>query len=460
MSAVLAAGATQPSVPAVFVALLTVLVATLLCGSAARRLGQPRVVGEMLAGILLGPSLFGWLAPDLFAGTFPAEVQSAIYLLSQLGLVLFMFLVGAGLRSEHRNRVVVRGAATVGVAGVVIPFALGFATARFVADTVAPQAPKLQVALLLGAALSVTAFPVLARMIAERGMEQTSLGSTTLLAASVDDAAAWVLLAVTAAVAGRSSGAGVALSLVGGALFVLLMLLVVRRALAPLARYAERRGDVDVGVVAVLLILVIASATVTDLLGLHVAFGAFIAGVSLPDSTVLRDRVRTGLTDINVGLLLPLFFVYTGLQTQVQGLSDPAVVGPVLLILVVAFAGKYLGCTLTLRALGHPLRRASAIGGLMNARGLMVLIFAQVAFDLGIVSPDLFTILVLLALITTAAAMPIYRLSLPPRHENAERAIAPAGGGAVDLATSIGCAPGIRNEPESPADSGRPTTVR
>lgn len=440
----------EVSIPGVFVALLAVLVATLVCGTLSRRLGQPRVVGEMVAGILLGPSLFGWLAPELFAAVFPSEVRTAIHLLSQLGLVLFMFLVGAGLRSENCDRAVVRGAATVGIAGVVIPFVLGFAAAWLVADVLAPPGTsKVQIALLLGAALSVTAFPVLARMIAERDMEGTSLGSTTLLAASADDVAAWALLAVTAAVAGRTGGLEVVLILLGGAVFVVIMLVGVRRALAPVARRAERRGEIGVGVVTALLILVVASATVTELLGLHVAFGAFVAGVALPDSTLLRDRVRTGLTDINVGLLLPLFFVYTGLQTELQSLSNPVVLGPMVLILVVAFAGKYLGCMLTLRAQGHPLRRASAIGGLMNARGLMVLIFAQVAAELGIISPDLFTILVLLALVTTAAAMPIYRLSLPPHLEAAERATRPSDSEPQPLPPT-----------GMPAGPGRSATVR
>lgn len=457
MPAALAGGGSTVSIPAVFVALLAVLIATLLCGMLSRRLGQPRVVGEMLAGILLGPSLFGWLAPGVFEAVFPTEVRTAIHLLSQLGLVLFMFLVGAGLRSENRDRVVVRGAATVGIAGVVIPFALGFGAAWLVSDVLAPQGTAtLQVALLLSAALSVTAFPVLARMIAERDMEGTLLGSTTLLAASVDDAAAWILLAVTAAVAGRASGADVVLAMVGGAVFVAVMLVGVRRALTPVARWAERRGEVGVAVITALLVLVVASATVTELLGLHVAFGAFVAGVALPDSTLLRDRVRIGLTDINVGLLLPLFFVYTGLQTELQSLTDPRVLGPVVLILVVAFAGKYLGCTLTLRAQGHPLRRASAIGGLMNARGLMVLIFAQVASDLGIISSDLFTILVLIGLITTAAAMPIYRLSLPRRLEDAERAAVPPVAGAP----GGNDAPQAQGSTRSTADPGRPATVR
>ncbi|MHA6805909.1 cation:proton antiporter [Salinifilum ghardaiensis] len=431
MSTALAAGpAPQPSIPGIFGALLAVLVATLLCGSFAQRLGQPRVAGEMLAGILLGPSLFGWLAPGAFEWLFPAEVQTAIYLLSQLGLVLFMFLVGAGLRSETNGRSTVQGAVAVGIAGVVIPFALSFTIAWVVAEAIAPpQTPRLQLALLLGAALSVTAFPVLARMVVERGMERSSLGATAMLAASVDDAAAWILLAVTAAAAGRNSGAEIGVSLIGGALFVLVMLGGVRRALAPLARYAERRGEVTIGVLAVLLIVVLAAASITDLLGLHVAFGAFVAGIALPESGLVRERVQTGLSDINVGLLLPLFFVHTGLQTRMQELTDPTVLVPVVLVLLTAFAGKYLGCTLTLRAQGHPWRRASAIGGLMDARGLMVLIFAQIAADLGLVSQDLFTILVLLALITSAVAMPIYRLSLPARFE-VERARGPAPPGA------------------------------
>lgn len=418
-------------VPQVFVALLVVLASTLVCGSLALRVGQPRVVGEMVAGVLLGPSLFGWLLPAAQAGVFPAQVSTVLNVLSQLGLVLFMFLVGAGLHAEAARGAVVRGAVTVGVAGVALPFVLGFGLAWVFADVISPPGtPPVQVALLLGAALSVTAFPMLARILAERRMEHTALGSTALLAASVDDAVAWVLLAAAAAVASGGSGAGVLLPLGGSALLVVVLFRVVRPALAPLVRSVERRQEIGIAALVALLILMLLSAIATEVLGLHLAFGAFLAGAALPRSAFLCERLRARLTDVTVGLLLPLFFVHTGLQTDLLGLAKPTVLLPVLLVLVAAFVGKYAGCTLALRLQGHPWRRASAVGGLMNARGLMVLIFAQVASDLGVISVDLFSILVLIGVITTAVAMPIYRLSLPPAFEDAEREAGPSGAGA------------------------------
>lgn len=406
----------------VFVALLLILLATMLCGSLARRVGQPRVLGEMVAGVLLGPSLFGWLFPGLHAEIFPPAVRSVIYLLSMLGLVLFMFLVGAAIPTKMISRSLVRAATTVGATGVVLPFVLGFGVAWLVSEQITePGTPRVQIALLLGAALSVTSFPMLAKMIAERGLEHSRLGSMTLLAASFDDAVAWVLLAIAVAMATGGSAAGVVLTLLGGFGFVVVMLTLGRRALRPLARHVERRGEITPNALLIILIVVLGAATVTDLLGLHFAFGAFVAGVSLPHSVLLRMQLKARFTDLTVGLLLPMFFVYTGLNTRLAGLSDPGMTVPLVLIMVVAFVGKYVGCAAVLRMQGHSWRRASAIGGLMNARGLMVLIFANAAADVGMVNTDLFTILVLVAVVTSAAAIPIFRLSLSPAMEDAER---------------------------------------
>lgn len=411
----------------VFGAVLVILVMTVLCGMLARKVGQPRVVGEMIAGILLGPSLFGWLFPGAQRQLFPPDVGSAIYLLSTLGLVLFMFLVGAGIRSEVMDRSLIRGAALVGTAGVAVPFVLGFGLAWLLVDQIAePGTPPFQVALLLGGALSVTAFPTLAAIIDERRMEGSRLGSTTLLAASFDDAAAWVLLAITTAIATGGSGSGVVMTLVCGAVFVAAMLTLGRRALEPLARHVERKGELQGSVLVVVLIFVIGAALITDRIGLHFAFGAFVAGIALPRSMLLRMRLRAKLLDVNVGLLLPLFFVYTGLRTEMAGMPTGEVVLPLALIMIAAFVGKYAGCAAVLRLQGNPWRYASAVGGLMNARGLMVLIFINVAADSGMISTDLFTILVLVAVVSTAAAVPIYRLSLPGSLEDAERNRGPA----------------------------------
>lgn len=406
----------------VLLALLVILLATAVCGRLASKVGQPRVVGEMVAGVLLGPSLFGLLFPAGQRALFPAEIRSVLYLLSMLGLILFMFLVGAGIRSETVNRRLLRGATIVGTAGVALPFALGFGTAWLLAGQISePGTPRFQVAFLLGAALSVTAFPTLARIIDERRMGDSPLGSMTLLAASIDDAVAWILLAVIAALRTGGSAGQVLLTLLGGGTFVFVMLTVGRRALTGLARHVDRRGDLTPGSLAVILLFVLGSAMITDLFGIHYAFGAFIAGLALPKSTLLRDRLRHKLMDLNVGLLLPIFFVYTGLSTELAGFSDGGAVIPLMLIMIVAFAGKYLGCAVAARRQGYPWRHASAIGGLMNARGLMVLIFINIARDYGIITTDLFTILVLVAVVSTAAAMPIYRLSLPGPIEDIER---------------------------------------
>ncbi|NKY97164.1 cation:proton antiporter [Nocardiopsis alborubida] len=406
----------------VFAALAAIVLVASVFGRIAVLLRQPRVVGEMVAGVLMGPSLLGWLLPDVQEALFPAEVRPALYLLSMIGLVFFMFLVGAGIRHGVLDRRSTRGALSVGVVGVVVPLALGVTVAWALADQISdPGTPRLQVSLLLGGALTVTAFPMLARILNERGMQSSRLGAVTLLAASVDDAAAWIVLAVILALAFGGSMAGVAASLVGVAVFTVVMLKLAPRLLAPIARSVERNGHLTPGALAVVVLLILGAAWTTHELGIHFVFGGFIVGISLPASPALRECVRNRLMDMNVGLLLPVFFIYTGLNTDLGGLVSGSALLAVIAITAVAFIGKYLSCLFVMRALGHSWRVASAAGGLMNARGLMVLIFINIGLEHGVLSQDLFSILVLVAVVTTVAALPIYRLSLPDSLEAAER---------------------------------------
>jgi Kef-type K+ transport system membrane component KefB len=410
----------------VVAALFVILLATMICGRLARAVGQPRVVGEMVAGVLLGPVVFGAIVPGLQASLFPKDVNSVLYVLSTIGLTFFMFLVGATLDHRSTGRRSVRRSTTLAVSGIIPPFALGVVAALVFYDRLAaPGSSRALFALFLGGALAITAFPVLARILQERDMTGSRIGSLTLMAAAVDDAFAWGLLAVIIALAEAGSMAGALITILGAGLFAVIMLTVGRRALTPLARRVERTGAITHGQMAAVVLLVVFAGWFTDLIGVFSVFGGFITGLAMPHSAVLRRELRNRLMDMNAILLVPVFFAYTGLNTRFSAGGDLGLLPPLLVIVLFAFAGKYLGCGLTARRLGLPWRHASAVGGLMNARGLMIMVFITIGLAHNLITQQVFSILVLIAVVTSAAALPIYRLSLPRELEDAERAQEP-----------------------------------
>lgn len=407
----------------VVLALLVILVATTLCGWLCRAVGQPRVVGEMIAGILLGPGVLGLFAPAAEHALFPPAVKSSLNVLSTIGLTIFMFLVGASVDHGLVDRRTVRRSMVVAVAGIGPAFALGAGTALLFADRLSPTHTRsLVFVLFLGGAMSLTAFPVLARILHERAMAGSRLGTLALLAASGDDVFAWSLLAVIVALAEASGLARAGLTVAVAAGFAGFLLTVGRRALEPLARRTELAGGLSPGGVAVLLVVVLASGWFTNLIGIHSIFGGFVAGLAIPRSPVLRAELRRRLTDLAVVLLLPVFFAYSGLNTSFAGFGrQGTLLVPLAVIVVVAFAGKFVGCALTMRWLGYPWRHASAMGGLMNARGLMILVFIDIGLQHHVIAGPTFAILAVVAVLTTAAATPIYRLAFPAAVEDAER---------------------------------------
>ncbi|GGK85074.1 cation:proton antiporter domain-containing protein [Mangrovihabitans endophyticus] len=412
----------------VMLALVVIVVATTVCGRLARRVGQPRVVGEMVAGVLLGPSLLGAFAPGVQTYLFAPSVKSVLYVLSTIGLTFYMFLVGVALDHGFFTRGAMRRAGLLATSGIVPTLLLGGAVAALVYDRLAvPGTGRWLFLLFVGGALSITAFPMLARILQERGIENTSLGLLTLVAASIDDAAAWILLALIGAFATGAGSGHALLTMAGTVVFAVLMLTVGRRLLRVLGDRADREGAVGRDGIALVIGLVTAAGCFTDAIGIYSVFGGFIAGLAIPQSPVLRRVLTEKLMDFNAILLLPVFFAYSGLNTKLGGIGHWALVPPLVLILLAGTGGKYLGCALTARVQGLSWRYASAAGGLMNARGLMILIFINVGLGYGIVSEELFSMLVIVAIVTTAAAMPIYRMSISPAIEEAERAIAAAG---------------------------------
>ena len=375
-----------------------------------RFLGQPQVVGEMIAGVLLGPSLFGLLAPDLQAALFPPEARGILYVGAQLGVGLYMFVVGLGFDTDH-FRHNAKSAGAVSLSGIAAPFLLAALLAPWLMGTpglFAPGLTTVQAWLFTGACISITAFPMLARIIHERGLSGTPLGSLALSAGAIDDAGAWTVLAVVLATFG--DGAGVAVKAVAGAAaFAILVLGFGRRLLAPLGRSAERQGGLSQQGLSVALMLFLLSAFAMDWVGMHAVFGGFLLGIAMPRGVVARD-LRAKLEPFTVALLLPMFFTFSGLNTQLALVTDPSLLLVALGILVVSVAAKFGACWAAARITGQDNPTALGIGALMNARGLMELIIINIGLQRGIIGPELFSALVLMAVITTVMASPLFEL--------------------------------------------------
>lgn len=395
-----------------FLALVVILAACRVVGLLAQRLGQPQVVGEMVAGVVLGPSLLGRIAPGVQDYLFPPGVSNVVlYTTAQIGLVLYMFLVGLSFDVDlikHRAGT----AAAVSAAGIFTPLVLGgfialplLGAGGYFEDGVTP----LMAMLFLGASIAITAFPMLARIIFETGLSGTTLGTLALACGATDDAISWCILATVLAI--HQGSAAIALvAIVGGVLYTLLVLTAGRKALGVLGAMAERRNTVTPSMLSVVLILLMACAWFTDLIGIYAIFGAFILGVAMP-SGVFAQRVTASLEPLTTTLLLPLFFVYSGLNTEIGLVNTPTLWAVTLGILVVAIAGKGIACTLAARLRKVPLREAVALGSLMNARGLIELILLNIGLEAGIITPTLFTILVLVAIITTLMATPVFEFA-------------------------------------------------
>ncbi len=397
--------ATAPGTLAhVLLALLVILIAAHSVGALFRRLHQPPVVGEMIAGILIGPSLLGRIAPAAFAFVLPAPVVPYISVLAQVGVILYMFLMGVELDTGLlRNRA--HSSIAISHASILGPFLLGSALALWLYPLYSNSAVPFTVfALLLGVAMSITAFPVLARILSDRGMHTSRIGAVALACAAVDDVTAWCLLAFVVSVA-HAQPARVLMTLLLTAIFIAAIFLILRPgARWYAARYARRSGGQDAMLVACAALLL--ASVVTEGIGIQALFGAFLVGVVIPhDSQLARDLVQR-LEDLVVVLFLPAFFVFTGLRTQIGLIHRWGDWGVCLVIILVASLGKFLSGAAAARLTGLYWRQALSLGALMNARGLVELIVLNLGLDLGVLTPTLFTMLVIMAVATTLMTAP------------------------------------------------------
>jgi K+:H+ antiporter len=397
-------------VAAFFMQTAVILLICRAVGYVAARVGQPQVVAEMVAGFLIGPSLFGWLAPDLQGRLFPQASRHALFVVSQIGLVLYMFCVGLEFRSDLMIRHA-RRAAAVSIAGIAAPLALGGALAVLLmrsGEFFAPEVQTFHAVLFVGAALSITAFPVLARIIYDRGIAGTAMGSLTLAAGALDDAAAWIILAV---VLGSFTGNGT-LALVaalGGLVYASITFAAVRPILARFDAAADDAGGMPPWMFSTVLAALAAGAWFTDLVGIHSVFGAFVLGAAMPHG-VLSRNLQARIEPLTTAFLLPFFFVYSGLNSRI-GLVDSAWLWTIAaLAFLAACAGKGVACFIAARMTGASTREALSVATLMNARGLMELILLNIGLQRGLITPVLFTILVLMTIGTTLMAGPLFSL--------------------------------------------------
>jgi len=393
-----------------FLQLAFILAVVRVVGILARKMGQPQVIGEMIAGVLIGPSFFGALWPDLQSQLFPKQSVSVIYVVSQLGLVLYMFLIGADFNvALIRQRL--RSATMISVSGIITPFIMGSVLALMLIgehDLFSSAVTKTEAMLFVGAAMSITAFPTLARIIHERGLTGTMLGTLTLAAGSMDDAAAWCLLALV--LASFEGNAMIAASAIGGGLFyAAVVLLIAKPLLRRLQPIAESNHGVSGPMLGFILMLLMFGAWFTDYVGIYAVFGAFILGVAMPRGIIARD-LKKQLDPITTNFLVPLFFIYSGLNTRLDLLVDPSLLWITIAVLLVACVGKGIACWAAARFSGEENHQAMAIGALMNARGLMELILLNIGLQRGIITPTMFTIMVIMAIVTTLMATPLFEL--------------------------------------------------
>ena len=391
-----------------FLQMAVILLACRVVGWLGRKIGQPQVVGEMIAGVLLGPSLLGYFFPTQSAQLFTADTRGMLFMGSQLGVGLYMFLVGMEFRTElFRSRA--RSAVCVSFAGMVVPFILGALLAPWlirVPGLFSATTKVYEAGLFMGAAIAITAFPMLARIIYERGLSGTSLGTLALAAGAIDDAAAWCVLAIVlASFSGDSKMAVVAI--VGGTLFAGLMLTVGKNLLKKLGNIAEREGKVNPTLMAIILMLFCLSAWLTDTIGIHTVFGGFVLGIAMPRGVITKDLTKK-LEPFTVIFLLPMFFTYSGLNTRLAVVLQPSMMLVAVAILIASMLGKGVACWAAARLTGEDNRTALAVGALMNSRGLMELIIINIGLQKGVIGSGLFAILVIMAIVTTLMASPIF----------------------------------------------------
>jgi len=399
-------------VAAVFLAIAIVLIVARLFGVLAVKIGEPRVMGEVIAGLVLGPSLLGALSPNLQATFFPSDILPALGVVANLGLIFYMFLVGLEVdRGQLKGKVA--QAAAISNASVAVPLLLGIAVALPLYKLIGPDKKFVAFALFMGVAMSITAFPVLARILAERRMLKRPVGALAIACAAIDDVTAWFLIALATTIAVAGTFGDVLKTVAEATVYILIMVLVVRRVVARMATAFDEVGRIPGAWFAGIIVGVLLSAYVTEEINIAFIFGAFVMGMVMPRHARLSEEITRRIDDFVVTLLLPVFFVYTGLRTNIGLLDRPELWLLTLVLIAVAILGKLAGAAIAARVTGYDWKASAVIGTLMNTRGLTELIVLNLALDVGAISPTLFAMLVIMAVVTTLMAGPLLKLLDP-----------------------------------------------
>jgi len=386
--------------------IISILIVSRIFGYLFAKIGQPTVIGEILAGIVLGPSLLGYFYPDAFHFLFAAKSLGNLYILSQIGLILFMFTIGMEL-NINKLKDKISETYVISHASILIPYFFGMLMAYFVYEEfAAKQTDFLSFALFIGISMSITAFPVLARIVQEKGLSKTHLGTIAIASAANDDVTAWCILAAVIAITKTGSFVSSLYTIGFAIVYVGVMLLLVRPFLKRIGDIYSNSEVLNKSIVAFLLLILILSSFVTQVIGIHALFGAFLAGVVMPQLPHFRKLIIDKIEDVSVTLLLPLFFVFTGLRTEIGLLNTPHLWIICGLFILVAVSGKFMGGAFTARILGETWKDSLSIGILMNTRGLMELIVLNIGYEMGILPPSIFVMLVIMALITTFMTTP------------------------------------------------------
>ncbi len=386
--------------------IITIIFAARILGWICIKLRQPAVIGEMIAGIVLGPSLLGLYFPEFSTTLFPEHSLGNLQFLSQIGLILFMYIVGMELDLKVL-KTKAKDAVVISHASIIIPFSLGVILSYFTFSQFAPAGVDFtSYSLFIGIAMSITAFPVLARIIQERGLQKTKLGTIVITCAAADDITAWCILAAVIAIVKAGTFVAALYTIALALLYVLVMIKVVRPFLKRIGELYPTKDSLSKSMIAIFFLVLIISSYLTEIIGIHALFGAFMAGAIMPDSKKFRDQFIGKVEDVALALLLPLFFVFTGLRTQIGLLDDPYLWKVTGVIILVAVVGKFVGSALAAKFVGQNWKDSLTIGALMNTRGLMELVVLNIGYDLGVLSPEVFAMMVIMALVTTVMTGP------------------------------------------------------
>ncbi|MBK8494257.1 MAG: cation:proton antiporter [Chitinophagaceae bacterium] len=400
--------------------IIVIIAGARFAGFLFRKIGQPAVIGEIVAGIILGPSVLGLFFPGINHFLFPAASLGTLNFLSQVGLILFMFIIGMEIDLKAIGKQAY-DAVIISHASIIIPYALGVTLAYFIYRDYAPAGTSfLSFALFMGIAMSITAFPVLARILQEKGLTRSRLGAMALTCAAADDLTAWCILAAVIALVKSGSSISVLYTIGFAVVYVLIMMKGIRPFLERLSTVYDNKIKRRTPIIALLFVILIISSYITSIIGVHALFGAFIAGVIMPGSFSFRKIVVDKIEDVSIILLLPLFFVITGLRTEIGLINEGHLWITFGWILLVAVAGKFGGSALAARMVGQSWKDSLSIGVLMNTRGLMQLIVLNIGYDLGILTPEIFAMMVLMALVTTfmtGPALDLINRVMPEKEE-------------------------------------------